>query len=410
MLKEGVSNHYVPRLVLRKFSDKLCLYNVKTGELRENISPEHAYVKDGLYDLETEKNLNERIESQFGNLLSNIILKADNEIHLSRKNLFLIKKFLLVSTLRSMHGESFAQREKNFYKTLQYKAKQMSELMGEKYDHSAFQPPFEEVKLPNETSFEYWMRTLNVILDTDGTPEEILKHPNKTYPAFRWSALINSAYIAFWDAPQKGDEFVITDIGMTSENEKGWNGITVHNRKKFIWMESLLKMPLTDEMKADILSLYHRTTSFSENFMMFSISARRMIVLISPFYKFRHSMAESGVEVPSLDIFTMMPNERLFEANRNYYVLEQVYGEPHKYHENDKYIYDIKQLTNSEIRYCNSLFLDRIDTYLGFSSLEHAVGSIIKYKKLNDPPHVPRVDYTELYKIIQKRYLGSLNV
>lgn len=54
--------------------------------------------------------------------------------------------------------------------------------------------------------------------------------------------------------------------------------------------------------------------------------------------------------------------------------------------------------------------MDRIETYLGFSSLEHVVGSIIKYKKLNDPPFVPRVDYTELYKIIQKRYFGSLDV
>lgn len=33
------SSHYVPRLVLRKFSNRLCTYNIKTGELRENIAP-----------------------------------------------------------------------------------------------------------------------------------------------------------------------------------------------------------------------------------------------------------------------------------------------------------------------------------------------------------------------------------
>lgn len=43
MSKGSVSSHYVPRLILRKFSDKVCLYNVKTGELQENIVPEHAY-------------------------------------------------------------------------------------------------------------------------------------------------------------------------------------------------------------------------------------------------------------------------------------------------------------------------------------------------------------------------------
>ena len=87
MSKGSVSSHYVPRLILRKFSDKVCLYNVKTGELQENIVPEHAYMIDDLYDRETEKKLNEKIESQFGNLLSNVILKADKEISLTRPQL-----------------------------------------------------------------------------------------------------------------------------------------------------------------------------------------------------------------------------------------------------------------------------------------------------------------------------------
>ena len=87
-------NHYVPRLILRKFSDKLSLYNIKTGELKENIPPEHAYAIENFYDDETESKLNLRIESQFGGLLSNLILKKDKEISLSRANVFLIKKFL----------------------------------------------------------------------------------------------------------------------------------------------------------------------------------------------------------------------------------------------------------------------------------------------------------------------------
>ena len=52
--------------------------------------------------------------------------------------------------------------------------------------------------------------------------------------------------LLFWDAPSERDEFVITDIGMTSENEKGWNGITTHNHKKMDYiihqMDSLKKL------------------------------------------------------------------------------------------------------------------------------------------------------------------------
>ena len=319
-----------------------------------------------------------------------MLLKADNEISLTRTQLLIIKKFLLISVLRTMQSELFLQREKQLHEKLSF--------------------PFEEKRIDGETPFDYWMRTLDVVLDTNGTPKEILEHPDKTYPAYRWSQVVNGAYIAFWDSIEGRDEFVITDIGMTSENEKGWDGIRTHNDKKLNWLKQLLDDSTNEIEKSNIARVIYSTCDFSENFMMFPISSKRMIVLICPFYKYRYVCKNAGVKVPDLECLTVIPNESLFEPNGNKYVLPQMPGKPYNYHEDDRYIYNIKQLTSSEIRYCNALFMDRIDTYLGFSSLEHAVGSIIKYKKLNDPPFIPRVDYTELYKIIQKRYLGSLNV
>ena len=384
------NNHYVPRLILRKFGDKLSLYNVKTGELKENIPPEHAYAIQGFYDNETEKKLNLKIESQFGGLLANLILKRENEISLSRANVLLIKKFLLVSMIRSVQAEHWVQRERMFYKLCP-------------------PAPFEEKQIEGESPNEYWLRTINVILDTDGTPQQVRNHPDKTYPAYRWACIVHSAYLSFWDAPSNRDEFVITDIGMTSENEKGWDGVRVHNRKKLEYIAKLLEMTNDKSERVNLLNLLDTVKSFSENFQMFPISSKRMIVLISPFFKFRYFMKSSGVPVPNLSDLTVIPNEKLFEPNRNHYVLPQMPNKGYQYHEDDKYIYDVKVLTTDEIRYCNALFLDRIDTHLGFSSLNHAAGSIVKYKKLNDPPCVPRVDYTKLYQIIEKRYLGNLN-
>ena len=385
------NNHYVPRLILRKFSDKLSLYNVKTGELKENIPPEHAYAIQGFYDDETEKKLNLKIESQFGGLLSNLILKRAKEISLSRAHVLLIKKFLLVSMIRSIQAEDWMQVEKHFY---------------------SFCPPapFEEKQIEGESPNEYWLRTINVILDTDGTPQQVLNHPDKTYPAYRWACIVNSAYLAFWDAPSNRDEFVITDIGMTSENEKGWDGVRVHNQKKLDYIAKLLELTNDKSERVNLLNLLDTVKSFSENFQMFPISAKRMIVLISPFFKHRFFVKAAGVPVPDLSDLTVIPNEKLFEPNRNHYVLPPIPDKGYQHHENDRYIYDVKTLSTDEIRYCNALFMDRIDTHLGFSSLDHAVGSIVKYKKLNDPPYVPRVDYTKLYQIIEKRYLGNLNI
>ena len=385
------NSHYVPRLILRKFGDKLSLYNVKTGELKENIPPEHAYAIQGFYDNETEKKLNLKIESQFGGLLSNLILKRENEISLSRANVLLIKKFLLVSMIRSVQAEHWVQRERMFYKLCP-------------------PAPFEEKQIEGESPNEYWLRTINVILDTDGTPQQVLGHPDKTYPAYRWACIVNSAYLSFWDAPSNRDEFVITDIGMTSENEKGWDGGRVHNRKKLDYIAKLLESTNDKSERESLSKLLNTVTSFSENFQMFPISSKRMIVLISPFFKFRYFRKSLGVPVPNLSDLTVIPNEKLFEPNRNHYVLPQMPNKGYQYHEDDKYIYDVKVLTTDEIRYCNALFLDRIDTHLGFTSLNHAVGSIVKYKKLNEPPYVPRVDYTKLYQITEKRYLGNLNI
>ena len=385
------NNHYVPRLILRKFGDKLSLYNVKTGELKENIPPEHAYAIQGFYDNETEKKLNLKIESQFGGLLSNLILKRENEISLSRANVLLIKKFLLVSMIRSVQAEHWVQRERMFYKLCP-------------------PAPFEEKQIEGESPNEYWLRTINVILDTDGTPQQVRNHPDKTYPAYRWACIVNSAYLSFWDAPSNRDEFVITDIGMTSENEKGWDGFRVHNRKKLEYIAKLLKLTEDESERENLSNLLDAVTNFSENFQMFPISSKRMIVLISPFFKFRYFMKSLGVPVPDLRDLTVIPNEKLFEPNRNHYGLSQMPNQGYQYHEDDRYIYDVKALTTDEIQHCNALFMDRIDTHLGFSSLDHAVGSIVKYKKLNDPPYVPRVDYTKLYQITEKRYLGNLNI
>lgn len=59
-----VNSHFVPQQTLRKFADKICLYNIKTGEYRENVKIDKAFSQVGFYDDETEKNLNEKIESQ----------------------------------------------------------------------------------------------------------------------------------------------------------------------------------------------------------------------------------------------------------------------------------------------------------------------------------------------------------
>lgn len=400
------NSHYVPRFILKKFSDKLCLYNIKTGEFKENINPERAFVEEGFYSDKIEEKLNRKLEKQFAMLLSEKVLKCDNEIELSRSELRLVKKFLLISVIRSMGNEQFLQKEKRFYDDLTDLF--IKQGLSKEEAIKAAAKPFDEIQIPNETPYDYWMRTIDVILDTDGSPEEILKHPNKTYPAHRWAGVINAGYLAFWDSEYKRDEFVITDIGMTSENEKGWNGITVHNTKKTNFLMQLFQLEKDERMRQEIYKQLNFVMSFHENFEMFPISAKRMIVEIAPFYKFRQAY-KNFYPMPKLEDLSELVNEELYAPNENKYIYPQTSIVP-KYHQGDRYIYSIKQLTRDETRYCNALFLDRINTTLGFSSLNKAVGSIVRYKIFSSFPYVPRVDYSALYKIINERYQASLSI
>lgn len=397
--KSMKNSHYVPKFILKKFSNKLCLYNVKTREFRENLKPEKAYCEKGFYDDDTENNLNLKLETSFAQLLNNKVLKAKDKIELNRTELRLIKKFLLISIIRSIGSESVMQKEKKFYDDLIFSLKKQG-FITSKADEKKIRPFIEE-DIPNETPYEYWMRTINVILDTDGSPEEIKKHPKKTYPAFRWASVINAGYLAFWDSEYNQDEFVITDIGMTSENEIGWNGITRYNMKKLNFLKSLYPLVENNEdLKSLIIKLLEFTTYFHENFQMFPISAKRMIVLISPYFKF---IIQNNLEkfAPELSDITMLNNKKLYYPNQ----INLVNNDFQKYHPDDKYIYDINQLNSQETQYCNALFLDRIDTTLGFSSVNKVIGSLKYYENLNI---IPRIDYAPLIKIIMERDSNNL--
>ena len=408
-----MNSHYVSKFILKNFGSKVCLYNIKSGILKEDIKLEKAYSQQDFYTNDIEDKLNRKIESQFANLFYNKLTKCENQVILKRKELRLVKKFLLISVLRSIESEAFLQKEKRFYDNLKdywlrfAKAKQMT-LEETQQGLAEMNPPFNELQIERETTFEYWMRTLDVILETDGSPEEIMKHPKATYPAHRWAQIINAGYLAFWDTTDTNNKFVITDIGMTSENELGWNGSTVHNTKKTNFLAELLVYENDPTMKNEIAKVMHMTSSFHENFQMFPISATRMIVLIAPFYKFRQ-MYQFRYQMPPLVYLTELVNEELYYPNNARYVLPQTPPQI-KYHEDDEYIYDVKRLTGKEVQYCNALFMDRVSETFGFSSLPDVVRSVVLYKNLNSFPFIPRVDYTNLYKIIEERYGGNLNV
>ena len=114
-----INSHYVPMQTLRKFGEKLCIFNVCTGEYLENAEIKKLFSEKGFYSYEIEEKLGRKIEQQFGYFSINKLMKSEKTIELSRKEIELIKKFLLISVIRSMGSEEFMKKEQKFYRDLQ---------------------------------------------------------------------------------------------------------------------------------------------------------------------------------------------------------------------------------------------------------------------------------------------------
>ena len=102
-----MKNHYIPQFIIKKFSKAINVFYFETKELRENRPSEKVFFEKDIYDDEVEKSLNINLESTFSNLVTDKLLKEKDDIILTRKELLLVKKYMLVSSIRAQGKEHF---------------------------------------------------------------------------------------------------------------------------------------------------------------------------------------------------------------------------------------------------------------------------------------------------------------
>ena len=373
------NNHYVPKLVLRRYdTEKLTIYNVKTGEVHKDKQLTEIFAEQDLYGEELEKLLAKKIESPFAQILNQKLLSAEvgSEVELTRKELNIIKKFLLVEQTRIFMAD------KEFYHIFsQMVAKRQSEI---------YKYPFKEKVIDNETVKEYWLRTLRVIIECEEL-RKIERHELCTNEAYYWSQIYASGYLAIWDCTNTEEEFIVTDVGMTSEREVGAPpGIEID--KKF-YLEKMWKNEKDLQRKHTYLNLWYAQQSFHENFYMFSISKNRMLVIINPFFR----LFDKAEKMPEPDIWPTMISRELYTKNKAP-VLATLNGEP-VYSENDLFKYKVQRMSLKDFRWVNILMLDRVQHTLGFSDIAKIADSVCDYKEFYDNMgREMRVNYNPLIK------------
>ena len=372
------NNHYVPQLILRRFSNKISTYNIKTSEYHPEQKTEDVFSEYKFYPEEIEKEFI-HIESRFANILNQKLLKAEcrGEVEINRKELDIIKRFLLLEQMRVSVSESkYIQGEK---------------MLSSILNHS--ERPFPEKVIEDETTHDRWLRNIKVIIECKDLLH-IQSHELCTYEVYRWAQIYNQGYMAIWDSSFVHTSFIITDIGMTSEREKG--APFFYEKQQFlIEAHERTSNPI---FKQKYLELYNTQRNFHENFYMFSISKNRMLVLINPFFRLYCKKEKYPILPPTWP--SRINDRRLFEKN-DADDLPYFHGKA-IINSNDTFRYKVQSMKREDVIWVNMLMLDRIDKFLGFGSLEDVSESVLSYVEWHKERNIPpRNDYTALVKLLK---------
>ena len=383
-----MNSHFIPRLLLRHFSSRegrISLYDLKEKQLTLDAKIEGAFSIPDFYPDDIEKQFNVNIEGAFADLLNHVVLNANEaKVELTRVQANRIKKFLLLLILRSLLQDEWLEKEMEFPEVSR-------QLLGEEADHLF---PFKEKKIEGETPRQYWLRSLRCILDSkNGLPEEIGRNPEATQMAWRWACAIKTGYLGFWSSRKTDVDFLVTDVGMTSENETAIRPDVVANPAKMQALINCSEVVTGALYKQQFFSLAYGQLFLHENFLEFPISKDLMIVLINPYFK--TYALNKGVGLPFVEFgkLSKISDESAFSPNVAMPVKEGVQSDE------DLYIYDIHDLSEKDCIYLNLLTLDRVDTTLGFGDPSCIISSLASYQcvtgRLND--------YSELLSQIQRR-------
>ena len=369
------NNHYVPQFILRQFGDTINIFDVKNGTVKPNQQTYSVFAERKIYPSDLEKEIGYKVESPFAKLFHDKLMAGEcgSKITLTRKELQLMKRFFLLETIRVTSMERISELEQK-----------ISQL------YKDFFTGFSEKLIENETFTDRWHRNIQVIVETDNI-QKVSEHPLCTYEILKWSYIFNSGYFAFWDCSNTGVEYIITDIGMTSEVELSKEEYGVEHTKKDEICR-LLNRELNTEKKNAYQNLLSTQFLFHENFYMFPLSKNRMIVTVNPYFGLFDN--KTRLSKPS-EWPTLIKNHKMFEKNVSPKPMVLM-GKP-MLKDDDEFTYTVQNVKAEDAEYINMLMLDRVDSIMGYNDFEKIKASVEKYMKFYEKIKMnPRVDYSKL--------------
>lgn len=367
-------NHYVSQLIIKRFSPSVTTFDTVNQCIIENRQSHKIFYKTDIYDNAIEEKMAHDLEQPFARLLDEKILHS-NKIVLFRHELFLLKQFLLLDSVRTYEPESFVRVLMNFKCNVERYLKVPGDHFVEQV--KSMSSVFDLNLEPHAIQ----MRAMRLYLECKCV-EDLLKHPLITKEFYCWARVNYDAYISFWDSAEE-QEFILTSTGMVSEYEPThaiFEGLDLSKH-------SFLYNRITNDKTGVHLAQYAHLLSFNqimyENFNIFNLSSTRCMVLVHPFFRlyndFQGVVNGEKLNIEKPDIWpSCFENRDVCLPPENDYKISCLAFSPY-----DEYIYTPKKLTVWDTIYLNSIILSQTYEILGFGDITKVIDSIAFANLLN---------------------------
>ena len=353
-------NHYIQKSLLNNFATrgnkgiyKICVLDLY-GFSATFRSTAKAFYEKNLYDVasdddkELEKKFNERVEKPM-NELRRRLMNANKTVTVSRRELNIIKKYLLLQIYRTPGNRlSYTNPKQNSFELSQYNI------------------------CEGESKEDFWKREMLSIIDTDW---EELANTEMVGIKKHYERIQNESFLLFVNTKQ---EFCINDRGFVAErlpvtipkemHEKYIQSAKEYGKQKY-------GVDNFDEMARKEIE---NQTSYIENFMMFPISSELAILAVNTLWKFWYLNCLPP-QLPSYILLNHMSfpthdyvnkaNIRTDEDIVKYKTLD------------DKFTYTIHTLSEMETEEVNHLMMNEAGHYLGLKTPSMFLKTIKDYNE-----------------------------
>lgn len=335
-----VNNHFIPQLILRHFceDEKIQYYDIESHRI-ESRTTKSVFSEKGYYPDELEKDLCHMIEVQFANILNKKILCENYKISLTAEDMLVLKKYLIITTLRV--------RDDNMEHNAWYQV----------LKRDGFVPEDDSVKKFFSGDFYMNIKEILECRDFESLMDIVTKGQNLNL--FTYVRNIVYTYNVFVKSNNCKEDFII--------NDRGWADYRgPMSVRKLNAMINMLEVRYDPYIKM-LLNM-----SSPQDYAVFPISKNMAIITMSPAFKICLPDAPYNIIYPD-NAPTLSQCLGFGDANIINVPDNKILRNGTK-----EYRYKVQQLSRKDVGFLNSLLIQDTDQFFGFADADRVRESLEK--------------------------------